>query len=411
MFAFVVVPFIVGIALLVVVFIVWTARVVAPHGRGGGTGDRRDTVLAVAMAPPPGAVSNVPAIEFEAGGSAFRYTVSGPARHGSTTLWIGVGLPSNDRSTGSAYRGASTPGVLPTLLDRLPELVCRLERSADRLGRKLGLNFEPKTGKKVFDDRYYVEVSDRSPAVGELLSLDVFEEAANAVSALGGAALVFNAEGHAIAIRLSRFGPLFEAAAFERALETIGALARALPPVRDPSLRKPGSPMLALFFTLALVTIPFALSMIVVANDSVVAPGFFSFVASVTGGVLALAIALLWMVSRGRRRGLRNFAIGLAVAIASMPGLTAAGIVLSNRLGDQTSAPVRVSVSSKRISQGDESDTCYLVLAPWDGQPDGATVRVSNALYERAAPGSEVDLDLGKGRLGFAWVRGVRLVP
>ncbi len=409
MVAFLVAPFVlafVAFASMTVIEVRYKARI-----RPRAVRDPRDTLLHFARsnrATGTDPFARDGALRFERHGAVFRLAASEFGKSGPQTYWLGVGLPDEGSSQASAYRVQRGGGALTQPIDRLPHVVCRLETVVDRFGKRLGLNREPETGDRSFDDAFYVETTARAQA-GPILALDSFKSAARECTSLG-AALVMNSEGYAVAIRIPRSGSMVDASSLDRALESIVALRRDLPPVRLRTIEGPaGFPVLWFVRTLLLIVIVVA-AMAIALELRVIGDGFISLAAKVSMGVFSLIVVALWLSSRGRPRGLARFAVGAALALAGSPSVTAAALIAANRIGDGSSRTVQARFVGKRSSRGRSSTSYYVTLGPWEGQPSGAEIRVDRASFEAACPGAEVELDLGEGRLEFAWVRGWKVL-
>lgn len=376
----------------------------------GQRGDRRSPLTVVAYAnQPEGTDPFVKGgmLRFQRHAVVFRVTAAEFGKTGPDTYWIGAELPDASLD-GSAYRARGGGRALTQPIERLPHVVCRPETRMDRLGKRLGLNRELQTGDPTFDDAFYVE----TPAAGvahPILALPSLHAAARECAALE-AELVLNAEGHAVAAKIGKNGLLFDAAALDRALEALARLALDLPPVRDPTLRKPkGFAWGQLFGVLG--GIVFILVATAVSLDiTVVGPGFVAFVAKVAAGVFGASLLFVWLVSRGRPRGLARFLVGFALALAGSVPISAGTLLLANRIGDESSRLVRAPFKDKRSTRGKNSTTYYVTTGPWEGHPDGAELDVDRASFEAAKPGVEIQIELGEGRLGYAWVRGYSVV-
>lgn len=380
-----------------------------PAGSGGEAG--RAALLQVAQR--TGAVGGDPLtpggeLRFSAFGQAFRISTSDFAKQRPQTYWVGTDVPAAAQD-GSAYR---VPGrALTTPMQRLPHIVCRSETRFDRFGKRLGLNREPHTGNEAFDRSFYIETSAKKADVDPLIGLASFQAAAGEAAALGGQ-LVLNAERHAVALRLPLGAEPSSPEAFDRAVQALAALTRDLPPLRDRTLRAVRlhgvGPMLAL---LAITPIAGA----VVFDSTFLHPldeRFDALALKVTAGLFVLGVLVAWLVSRGSPRGLTRFALGLSLVIAASPSVAIAGLALTNRLGDTSSTRVTVPVVGKHYSDSRKSRSYRITVGGWEGHPRGASFGVSAQWYsefDRGPRERRVELDLGDGRLGYAWLRGYKI--
>lgn len=408
MIALVALPIVAAIAFAIGLAVLsnrWSAKLVP-----GQRGDRNMALSALAhanRAEGTNPFSKGGALRFQLHGVVFRLTSAEFGKTGPSRYWLGAELPDASVER-SAYRARGGGRPLTQPIDRLPYLLCRPETRMDALGKRLGLNREPQSGDPTFDDVFYVETSMAKEAT-PILALPSFHAAARECAALE-SELVLNAEGHAVAVRLDRNGLLFDTVALDRALEALAALALDLPPVRDRTLRKAKGFAWGQLFT-ALGGISFLLIATAVAIDvGVEGAGFVDLATKVAGATFAVSVLMVWLVSRGRPRGLARFLTGFGLALAGSAPLSAGALSVVNRVGDESHRIVRAAFVEKRSSRGKNSTSYYVTTGPWEGQPDGAEIKVDGHAFEAAKPGVEIELELGEGRLGYAWVRGYKVL-
>jgi hypothetical protein len=289
-------------------------------------------------------------------------------------------------------------------LERLPHAVFVAEASLHRLGKLLGLERELELGERAFDERVYVETSRADePLLRELLRAP--EVAARVASLVGpGRAVVLNAEGHALALRLDNQGPPEDLLALVPQLD---ALAAVIPPVLGVELRDKHRPSAALVLVVLFVSVGAAVGLIV-ANETYLPLG--SAGVGLAGALSALLFALsiggAWLLSRGRPRGLTRFLVASLVSLAAAPPLATTGVVLTNALLDDSLEEHPVRVVSSRSQRSGKSTLYYLTLEGWP-EPGPREVRVRSPVYKAMAWRKAGVVKVGKGALGYPWLRDI----
>lgn len=374
---------------------------------------RLDSLTAAARA--LGAVGDPPRVRgaklvLTLDGRAFAITASDFGKHGPAQLWLGTALrdPPPESAQG-AYRAAAVDAIA-----RLPNLVLRAEDDWDRVGKALGLNRELQTGDRAVDPKVYVEHEGGDEPAQKILATPALRAAA-AELVTEDAAVVLNAEGHAMAVRwLGGRGDPIEAPAVERAARALARLADEMPAVRSRELRPPASTrtpvLLAIGITLALL----AVIPLVIAASEAWAPierGFYVLACGIAAACVLAGVGAAWAVARGKPAGLRRFLLVAGLVFVATPGASAAAIVTANALGVGARSEVHTTVRERVVVRRSRGRTSYaLVLDSWQGRSDTTKVDVSPALYQQASVGAQVRLVLGHGRLGFTWVEETLLV-
>lgn len=307
-------------------------------------------------------------------------------------LWLGT-------STREARRKSDGP-----CLERLPHATFVAEASVDGVGKLLGLNRELELGDAAFDQKVYVETSRADEAlVREVLRAKGV--AASVARLVGpGRAVVLNAEGHAVALRLDNLGPPEDVLSLVPELE---ALAAAIPPTLGVELREKHRASTALVVLVLFVGVGLAVGLIL-ANQAYLPVGKagLGLALGLSALLFALSVGGAWLACRGRPRGLGAFLVSALVALGLAPPLATTGVVLANALPDDSVVEHPVKVRAARATRSGKSTRYYLTLEGWP-EAGPREVRVRAAIYKPIATHKEGVVRLGRGALGYPWLRAI----
>lgn len=395
-------PFYAG-ALLAMLLGWWYRR---SNRRAAGHVSRHESFVSLGNA--AGATSSIDApdlSELRVGGRKLVLSTSHSGKQGPAFLWLGTDLSETPR-------GAGRTGIRP--VKTLPHAVVRTETQWDRLGKRLGLNLEPQTNNPRFDESAYIEAADPKDILAILRTPGVAPIAQEIVER-SDASLVFNAEGYAVALRWNREGIPMDLTYMQWAIAALQRLAEAMPPIERIDLEGRRSRMLdsvlVIGAVLALV-VGFVAANFITSEYKPTAEGFSKVAWMVaTGGVLAT-----WLVGylalRGRPRGLPQFAVLVIVAFMFAPATSILGFLIVNAAPDDSTYEARTNVVSHRTQTGRRrSKTHYVTFAPWEGHTRPVERKVSSGEYAQLTGGRPVILTLGKGKLGYEWLRDARPAP
>ncbi|MFO0553092.1 MAG: hypothetical protein U0271_32190 [Polyangiaceae bacterium] len=329
---------------------------------------------------------------------ATNFTKSGPNR-----IWIGTSQPTPDPNY--AFRGA---GRGRDKRSELPRVRVRPETSLDRIGKALGLNREPDTGYAELDRYCYIETANADETVLALLREPEMIELARTTMQLGDAFVAINEEGDALGVSVRTYGRLVEPAALDQVLAALARARQVLPETElPPSKARTLHPVFTIMMSFGAVFV-LAGTAIVLQQWAPVGPSFARVAAAAGLAVLAVWVIIGFFTSRGRPRGLARFLTIAAVGLLFVPGVVAASLTLVNGAGDTSSETVPVTVVGRRTTTSKNSTTYYLNVVSDAPRGLSGEVKVTSQQFGRLPNGSRAALKVGKGRLGYPWMRDIK---
>ncbi|MDI1443223.1 hypothetical protein [Polyangium sp. 6x1] len=293
---------------------------------------------------------------------------------------------------------------------RLP-IVIRRETSLDMLGKKLRINREVQTGDAAFDAAVYVESDAPDGDVQRVLGEARVRQKVLALLDAGFSSVAIH-DGGGKLFALRDAGERFDEGALRAACGELGAIAEALP---APSAR-PGLPPLWLAGPIAAVVsavLAFVgFYLLSWARGAYYPLGSSATIVGVALGLFAwlCVLPLVGVLVRGRSVSFRLFGACFCFLLLAMP-LSGAGtaIAMNGRMDADRPTCLKARVSSKG-SRSYKTSTSYFVHL--DGLPrESAPIElpVARELFASLHEGQDVFVEVGRGRFGWEWLKGIRL--
>ncbi|MDI1477072.1 hypothetical protein [Polyangium sp. y55x31] len=292
-----------------------------------------------------------------------------------------------------------------------PPIVIRRETSLDMLGKKLRINREVQTGDATFDAAVYVESDAPDFDVQRVLGEARVRERVLALLDAGFSAVaIHDGGGKLLAVRDA--GERFDADALRGACGELGAIAEALP---TPSAR-PHAPPLWLAGPIAAV-VSAVLAFVGFYLLSWARGAYYPLGSSATimGAALGLVawlctLPLVGVLVRGRSVSFRLFGACFCFLLLGMP-LSGAGtaIAMNGRMDADLPACLGARVASKGSRTYKTSTSYFVHLTGLPGESAPVELPVQRDVFTSLHEGQDVFVEVGQGRFGWEWLKGIRL--
>jgi hypothetical protein len=346
------------------------------------------------------------AYAFQVGGKTLR--LFGANRRKSVHRFVCLAAEASaGGASGSPFRGGARRSI-----ERLPRVVFRERGLATSLGRVLGLNVKIKTGDTEFDAGVCVESDGGDEELGAILSDERVRRGVVALLAAGCFEVALADRGYAVVAAWPRARPLSgEAESLRAAAQHVIDVVEGLPMARSAEL--PRGPRrywlevatsgLALAAFAALDPADRAWRIIGDLNPTI-AGGALSFTALLLGGTYAYA--------RRRPDALMRFAIAAPAVTFFAPAAALVALHVANGWRDDTSVEYVADVVVDEIhsSKGPRVyRELYAVIPPRPPAEAATRVPIHYKLPEGVETPRRAVVRLGRGRLGYEWLRAIDL--
>jgi hypothetical protein len=324
-------------------------------------------------------------------------------------LEISVGLQPSSATQTAATAATPYRETSADQLPVLPDLLIREENPRDRWGKMLGLNHEVQLDDPDFDERIYIESEAKTEAVQRALANRELRQTLVTLLAWPGVSLTIGPNGQASAtwsLRSSENVSVQSRDDLDRIAEHMLNLRSELPQFER--FGKPRQGALSssqVLVSMALCGLAPAL-FIAMANVYRTIGDALYLSSLLSGMALALLVfmPLGWLYARGRSKGLRLF-VGLVLLTLWVVPFTAMAIGLGINGGFDSSYRIqKTKVLSVDKSYGKAHS---MKLVPWRPHQKSISVTIDYSSY-LSKPG-HVELKLGRGYLGYEWLRSFRL--
>lgn len=321
-------------------------------------------------------------------------------------VFVGIGLEAG----GPAGAGVSFEAVGRRTLDYLPHVVLRAEVGFDRLGKRIGLNFEVQTGDGEFDQRVYVESDSPRDDVATLLSDARLRRGVLALLDAGCTHITFAEGDHLVAALWPSYVP---AAISPASLGSTGrelfAIVDALPTLRS---REAGSlstkvPWLEIGYVLGGIG-----ALVCGGMTLFFFPPVGQRMTPLAAGVTLLTTVLLLAISasrvRGRSNALARVCVGAMGVVMLGPGLAIGLLCALNGGLDLTNAEHTVDVEEVFVRRQRSNHTYHARVKSWvPGEHPLVLPLPGPKSFDAIKTSRRALVRTGNGRLGYEWVRSV----
>lgn len=294
--------------------------------------------------------------------------------------------------------------------DRLP-IEVRIETSIDRLGKRLRINREVQTGDAVFDEAVYVESDAPDADVRRVLGdADVRRRIVGMLERGFQAVTIDERRGRVVAVRDPE-GAALDVEAVREVCRDLASMASSVPP--PPEGSRPPPLWLAGPITAAVSAVAAFVGVTLVSWSR---SGYYPLEhgASLVGGGIGLvawlcALPLVGALVRGRSVSFRLFGACACLLFVALP-LSGAGLAvgLNGRMDGGEPALHQARIHAKRSRSYKQSTSYEIDLDGLAGAGAPVEVVVDRELFLTVHEGDDVVVEVGRGRFGWRWLRGVR---
>lgn len=290
-------------------------------------------------------------------------------------------------------------------------IVVRRETKLDRLGKALRINREVQTGDAAFDAAAYVESDAQDNDVARVLGAEEVRRHAYALLEQGFSSITIPVgSGRIVAVR-DTGGIGLEPEAVRAACQDLGAAASLIP--LPPTGGRPASVWLIGPATAAFCAVVLFLGLSLFtwsrSEHYPLAHGATTFGVGLGLLVWVVVLPIVGALVRGRSGSFRLFCACFCLLAAALP-LTGAGLAVALNARWDGDAPTlhqaRVQAKWSRSFKGSAS---YFVRLDGFSETDTPIVLpVDQEIYAAVAEGESVVVEVGPGRFGWSWLKGIR---
>jgi hypothetical protein len=323
--------------------------------------------------------------------------------HRGKRSWTSVSTelqPAGTQGEGSPYRASGRAPIAA-----LARVLLRAERETDRVGKRLSLNREPRTGDANFDEKVYIESDASDTEIGRLLESAELRSAVLEALAAPCEHVAFNHDGHGLTARMNGVALAPRVSAVARALERIAA---ELPPITRLGATGWNVGQLAIFVSVLVAALSWLAHSAVPELWQPLDPQLRRTALLLLVLVLPLGSLCIWFVVRRRSNGFRAFVFCEVLLLVT--GFTAPYALLTTVNGVFDEPEERaVNVIRKWTSKPSrKSSTQYwIAVEPWRPREHPALIWLSAEEWYRVPETGPARIRVGSGFLGFEWYAGL----
>jgi hypothetical protein len=307
-----------------------------------------------------------------------------------------------DGAAASAYRESARAHVALR-----PAIILRRETSADRFGKRVGLNREVQLGDAGFDAAVYIETDSPEEDVQRTLADETLRSAVREMLDAGITRVELDPTGLS-AVCIARGG--VDVATFERTAAQLARAATALPLFTAGHVTKPRN-QLGPILTMAGLCMAWPVALVFLKRMPLDGSATLVGIGAGLGLWVLFAIALVRVV-RGKSDSLRRAGLMGLPTLFLIPMATLSALVWANRELDTSPLVDHPTTITRTWSTRQKSTTYYhLDVASWRPGERVQSLNVSPAFYSRSKLGSGIVVTTHAGKLGWEWVDSFRLLP
>lgn len=346
------------------------------------------------------------AFAFRVGGKSFQLFGAQRSRFYNVFVCLAARVGAQGAS-GSPFRGGERQAI-----EKLPCAVFRKSDSSTRWGRLLGLNFPIETGDPAFDEGVYVECESGANDLAAVLSDERVRRGVLALLEAGCFDVALADRGYSVVASWHNAQQLTGGAeALQAAALHVADVIDGLPLIR--SAEVPRSPRFFGFETIYFLLGPGACVVAHLADrtwDLIRSPGWPAVVVT----LVLTALLLGGVYTRVRRRADARMSLGLGVLGTAMlgPGAALLALLVANGWRDDTSVEYVASVAVEEIESSKGSRIyrkLYAVLPPRAPGGEATRIAMDYKLPEGLDAPRRAIVRVGRGRLGYEWLRSIEL--
>lgn len=348
------------------------------------------------------ATIRVHAVRFDHEGRPLSLTLRGQL------LSLGYPLESVGRA-GGAQRGPYRGGDGEQPIKRLPVFLLRREDNVDRWAKRVRLTREAQSGNARFDEAVFVESDAVDRVVERMIASPQLQTATLELFDAGVASVSTEVTEDPLQCRWAGKAAWLDEARLRAAADSFVALAESLPPFEnvEPPRWVRGELLAALSWvsaSLVMFAAFFSSCQWPTVDGAAEADAF---QVGLPGAAVLIVLVVLRL--RGRPRALRYLVITAPAMLLVAPLTLSLVIHTVNAVFDGSRFERLATTTHRHESKGQKGGTTYyLRVEPWPPFDGDIELRVSQEVYRRHHVGSQVRVVLGRGSLGYEWIREVR---
>jgi hypothetical protein len=283
----------------------------------------------------------------------------------------------------------------------LPRVLLRAERETDRVGKRLSLNREARTGDADFDAKVYIESDASDGEIGRLLESAELRSAVLEALAVPCRHVAFNHDGHGLTAYMSGVALSFKVSTVARALERIAA---ELPPITRLAATGWNVGQRTIFVSVLVAALSWLAHSTAPELWQPLGPQLRRAALLLLVLVLPLGSLCIWFVVRRRSNGFRAFVFSELLLLVTAFTAPYALLTTINGVFDEPEERA-VNVIRKWTSKPSRrsSTQWWITVEPWGPPQHPVSIRLSASEWDRVPDTGTARIRLGSGFLGFEW--------